>query len=317
MKLHFYSNDIKKIISAKNKSKKKVLVIDLDNTIWGGILGDDGYKNLRIGGHDEVGEAFLDFQKKIESYKNKGVIICIASKNSEKNVREAFKKIDDNYLKLEDFAIRKINWKSKSSNMRDIIKDINVKEDSIIFLDDSHFERKEIKNSYKKIICPVLPGNKLLYPKFINELEYFEFLENEDDRKRNIFYADEEKRKKVLLKSNSNGWIKKLNLHAYVEKFKLSNLNRIEQLMNKTNQMNLKTRRLSSKEICKWNKSRENMMYSFKLKDNFGSYGLVGIMSYSIKKNTLNIEDYILSCRAFSRGLERLMLHVAYRDSKR
>ena len=124
------------------------------------------------------------------------------------------------------------------------------------------------QNSYKKIICPVLTGNKLLYPKFINELEYFEFLENEDDRKRNIFYADEEKRKKVLLKSNSNGWIKKLNLHAYVEKFKLSNLNRIEQLMNKTNQMNLKTRRLSSKEICKWNKSRENMMYSFKLKDN-------------------------------------------------
>lgn len=303
-------SDIVFIFKTLKGLSKKLLILDLDNTLWGGIVGEDGWKNLRIGGHDYLGEAFKDFQHKIKSLKNHGILLALCSKNNESTAIEAITKHPEMVLKLEDFVSYKINWKDKAENILEIAKELNLGLQSIVFFDDTPYERANVKERLPEVMVPNLPINPEDYSTFLSKFRCFDtsFISKEDKKRANL-YKSEFKRIKLKenLKSNSQ-WLKTLQLKVTIEKFKDENLLRIHQLLNKTNQMNLKTRRLSEKELKTWINKPSNKLWSIRAKDKFGDYGIIGILSVSINNKLTKIEDFILSCRIVGRDIEKVMI---------
>ena len=309
----FYNEAILDVVSIFKTVKglsKKLLVLDLDNTLWGGIVGDVGWKNLRIGGHDYLGEAFKDFQYKIKSLKNYGILLALCSKNNESTALEAIEKHPEMVLKLDDFVSYKINWNNKAKNILDITKELNIGLQSVVFLDDTPYERAYVKESLPEVTVPNLPLDPVNYSSFLSKLRYFDtsFISKED-KKRADLYKSEFKREKIKqnLKSDSQ-WLKTLELKVTVENAKSENLPRTHQLLNKTNQMNLTTRRLSEKELNSWKNKSSNKLWTIRAKDKFGDYGIIGIVSISIKNKSAKLEDFILSCRVVGRNIEKVMI---------
>jgi len=309
----FYNEAILDVVSIFKTLKglsKKLLVLDLDDTLWGGIVGEVGWKNLRIGGHDYLGEAFKDFQYKIKSLKNYGILLALCSKNNESTALEAIEKHPEMVLKLDDFVSYKINWNNKAKNILDITKELNIGLQSVVFLDDTPYERAHVKESLPEVTVPNLPLDPVNYSSFLSKLRYFDtsFISKED-KKRADLYKSEFKREKIKqnLKSDSQ-WLKTLELKITVENAKSENLPRTHQLLNKTNQMNLTTRRLSEKELNSWKNKSSNKLWTIRAKDKFGDYGIIGIISISIKNKSAKLEDFILSCRVVGRNIEKVMI---------
>mgnify|MGYP000971934571 CR=1 FL=1 len=309
----FYSEAILDVVSIFKTLKglsKKLLVLDLDNTLWGGIVGEVGWKNLRIGGHDYLGEAFKDFQYKIKSLKNYGILLALCSKNNESTALEAIEKHPEMVLKLDDFVSYKINWNNKAQNILDITKELNIGLQSVVFFDDTPYERAYVKQSLPEVTVPNFPSDPVNYSSFLSKLRYFDtsFISKED-KKRADLYKSEFKREKIKqnLKSHSQ-WLKTLELKITIENAKSENLLRTHQLLNKTNQMNLSTRRLSEKELNSWTNKSSNKLWTIRAKDKFGDYGIIGILSISIKNKSAKLEDFILSCRVVGRDIEKVMI---------
>jgi len=309
----FYNEAVLDVVSIFKTLKglsKKLLVLDLDDTLWGGIVGEVGWRNLRIGGHDYLGEAFKDFQYKIKSLKNYGILLALCSKNNESTALEAIEKHPEMVLKLDDFVSYKINWNSKAENILDITKELNIGLQSVVFLDDTPYERAHVKESLPEVTVPNLPSDPVNYSSFLSKLRYFDtsFISKED-KKRADLYKSEFKREKIKknLKSHSQ-WLKTLELKITIENAKSENLPRTHQLLNKTNQMNLSTRRLSEKELNSWTNKSSNKLWTIRAKDKFGDYGIIGILSISIKNKSAKLEDFILSCRVVGRDIEKVMI---------
>ena len=309
----FYNEAVLDVVSIFKTLKglsKKLLVLDLDDTLWGGIVGEVGWRNLRIGGHDYLGEAFKDFQYKIKSLKNYGILLALCSKNNESTALEAIEKHPEMVLKLDDFVSYKINWNSKAENILDITKELNIGLQSVVFLDDTPYERAHVKESLPEVTVPNLPLDPVNYSSFLSKLRYFDtsFISKED-KKRADLYKSEFKREKIKknLKSHSQ-WLKTLELKITIENAKSENLPRTHQLLNKTNQMNLSTRRLSEKELNSWTNKSSNKLWTIRAKDKFGDYGIIGILSISIKNKSAKLEDFILSCRVVGRDIEKVMI---------
>lgn len=309
----FYSEAISDVISIFKTLKglsKKLLVLDLDNTLWGGIVGEVGWKNLRIGGHDYLGEAFKDFQHKIKSLKNYGILLALCSKNNEKTAIEAIEKHPEMVLKLEDFVSYKINWNDKAKNILEITRDLNIGLQSVVFFDDTPYERARVKDNLPEVMVPNLPSDPEQYSIFLSKLRCFDtsFISKEDKKKADL-YKSEFKRKKLKqnLKSDSE-WLKTLELNIIIENAISENLPRTLQLLNKTNQMNLTTRRFSEKKLISWINKSSNKLWTIRAKDKFGDYGIIGIVSISIKNKSAKFEDFVLSCRVVGRGIEKSMI---------
>ena len=188
------SDDFKEIIENFTIPRKKLLILDLDNTLWGGVIGDLGWKKINLGGHNYIGEAFVDFQKKIKSLKGKGIQLAIISKNDEKIALEAFKKNKEMILKLNDFATWRINWKDKAQNLQEIVKELNLSTDSCVFIDDNINERNRIKTAFPEILVPDWPNDPSYYSEEFLKLNCFNsnYLTKEDEN-RTQYYKDEKK----------------------------------------------------------------------------------------------------------------------------
>ena len=289
---------------------KKLLILDLDDTIWGGIVGEVGWKNLRIGGHDHIGEAFRDFQIQIKSLKNQGIILALASKNDEATVIEAINSHPEMILSMEDFVTHRINWEDKAKNIVDIVEELNLGLQSVVFFDDSPFERARVQEVLPEVLVPKLPKDPTDYNTFLSTLRCFDTSHvTDEDKTRGKLYKSESKRTKLKqhLKSLPD-WIKTLNLTIMIEKIKNENTPRAVQLLNKTNQMNLSTRRLSEQEFTRWVKMNSNNLWTIRATDKFGDYGIIGILSISIKDNVATLVDFILSCRVVGRYIEESMI---------
>ena len=289
---------------------KKLLILDLDDTLWGGIVGEVGWKNLRIGGHDHIGEAFRDFQIQIKSLKNQGIILALASKNDEATVIEAINSHPEMILSMEDFVTHRINWEDKAKNIVDIVEELNLGLQSVVFFDDSPFERARVQEVLPEVLVPKLPKDPTDYNTFLSTLRCFDTSHvTDEDKTRGKLYKSESKRTKLKqhLKSLPD-WIKTLNLTIMIEKIKNENTPRAVQLLNKTNQMNLSTRRLSEQEFTRWVKMNSNNLWTIRAADKFGDYGIIGILSISIKNNVATLVDFILSCRVVGRYIEESMI---------
>ena len=305
------SDDFKEIIENFTIPRKKLLILDLDNTLWGGVIGDLGWKKINLGGHNYLGEAFVDFKKKIKSLKGKGIQLAIISKNDEKIALEAFRKNKEMILKLKDFATWRINWKDKAQNLQEIVKELNLSTDSCVFIDDNINERNRIKTAFPEILVPDWPNDPSYYSEEFLKLNCFNsnYLTKEDEN-RTQYYKDERKREKTKKNFLSHDkWLNSLKIKVKTENINEENKLRVLQLINKTNQMNLSTRRYSEKELNQILKNKRVLSGTIRVKDKLGDMGLVGIFIIEIKQKEINVLDFILSCRAFGRSIENYMFY--------
>ena len=310
--------DIKSSILGLTGQMKKLVIVDLDDTLWGGIVGDDGWENLRLGGHDFLGEAFVDFQRALKSLTNRGIILGIVSKNEEKNAIEAFEKHPEMVLTMDDFAGWKINWHDKAQNIVKLVHELNLGLQSVVFLDDNPVERSRVREALREVFVPELPEDKMLYASFLHGLRCFDTPSlSEEDRIRTEMYVSERKRKDMQNTSDSiNDWLKSLDIRIKVECLDYSNIVRTTQLLNKTNQMNLTTRRLTQEELAVWEKAENHRMWTFRVSDKFGDYGLVGIISLELNQRKAKICDFVMSCRVIGRKAEESMIYKVFEYAK-
>ena len=316
---NYYANFLENFLDQTSKPSKKLIILDLDDTLWGGNIGDLGIENINLGGNDIYGESFKDFQKQILNLKNTGVQLAIVSKNEEKVALNAIKKHPEMILRLSDFVIWKINWEDKVKNIIEISKELNLNLDSFVFLDNSNFERKNVLERIPSVLTPDLSQGPLNYKNILNSLKCFDSKNNTlEDSKRTRYYKENLKREKlsktILSKEK---WIKQLNIEVKIFKFKKINTKRVLQLLNKTNQMNLKTNRYTEESLLNKISSKDYLFYLAEVKDKFGEYGLTGIISIEILKKSLIVNDFVLSCRVMGRGVEESILKFVCKKHKK
>ncbi|MDR3258505.1 MAG: HAD-IIIC family phosphatase, partial [Fusobacteriaceae bacterium] len=301
--------NIANIIKAIFGKNKKCIVLDLDNTLWGGVIGDDGINNLAIGTETAIGEAYTEFQKYIKELKNIGISLAIASKNEESIAREGLN-LSDMILKEKDFYTIKANWVPKFENIAEIAQEINIGKDSIIFLDDNPAEREIVKINIPDICVPNIGDNVVNYIDYIDKNGYFEITKlSKEDLERNDSYESNKKRNEEKKKFASyEDFLLSLDMIADINFIKPIYNDRIAQLTNKTNQFNLTTKRYSLSDIEQIAKLNDNVIIYGRLKDKFGDNGLISIVIGKIIDKDLHIDLWLMSCRALKRDMEKAML---------
>lgn len=311
---HNASNLIKAILG----KTKKCLVLDLDNTLWGGIIGDDGVVNLKLGNETPEGEAYTEFQKYVLSLKQRGIILAVCSKNEEEVAKIGFSH-PDSILKLDDFISFKANWKPKNLNIEEIAKEINIGLDSLVFIDDNPVERQLVRDTLPDVAVPEVDSQDVFsYIKAIEDNGFFEIVAiSNDDLQRNQAYLENKKRQDLQRNMKSyDEFLKSLNMQAEIGYFKEVYYDRIAQLTNKSNQFNLTTKRYTLADIKKMAEDDRYITIYGRLKDNFGDNGLVSVVIGEIKDNNLHIILWLMSCRVLKRGMEEAMLDELVKQSR-
>lgn len=302
---HSLSNIIKSIYG----KSKKCLVLDLDNTLWGGVIGDDGIDDINLGRETPIGEAYIDFQLYIEKLYKRGVMLAICSKNDFNVAMEGLSH-PDMILSKESFMSMKINWNEKYKNILEISDDLNINIDSMVFIDDNEYERYMITKQLVDVEVPMIGNDITKYIDYIDKNGYFECITlSKEDIYRNDYYKynkqrEDEKRKFI----DYNDFLSSLDMFAEIDFFKSIYLDRIYQLINKTNQFNLTTKRYKFIDVEKmYNDSKRINLYC-RLRDKFGDNGLISVISGRIENECeVHIELWVMSCRVFNRNIEKIL----------
>lgn len=296
---------------------KKCLVLDLDNTLWGGILGEDGMEGIQLG-LEPPGNVFYEFQKAVKSLQRKGILLAINSKNDFDLVKETFEKHPYMQLKLDDFSCVRVNWQDKAQNMRDIAKELNIGLDSFVFMDDNPAERFLIQQEMPEVQTVDMPQDFSEYVHTLLDLDSFEVLQlTDEDRKRKFLYQAEAKRNVLKTQiSDLKKYLESLNIVVevfYADSFAIP---RVAQLTQRTNQFNLTTRRYQETDIQNFTKSPNHRVYYVKSSDRFGEHGIVGAGIIAANGNVWEIDTFLLSCRVVGRGIEQAFLHHIYKEAQ-
>lgn len=302
-----------RLIAAKRGLSRKCLVVDLDNTLWGGVIGEDGLDGIVIGQGSALGEAYLALQHYIRDLSQRGIILAVCSKNDEANALEAFEKHPEMVLRPSDIACFKANWHDKASNLRAIAAELNIGLDAMVFLDDSAFERSLIRQELPMVAVPEVSDEPTDMLKALSDSGYFESVAlTDDDRARSKNYQSNAERE--TLKSSSTdleGYLKGLEMKLICTPFDQLGLQRSVQLINKTNQFNLTTRRYTTDEAAAVINDPKAFGLQLRLLDRFGDNGTIGIIIARIQNNTdLHIDTWLMSCRVLGRQVELASLNV-------
>lgn len=293
-----------------SKPAKKCLVLDLDNTLWGGVLGEDGAEHLKIGG-DYPGKAFHFFQEQILELQKRGIILAICSKNNESDVWEFIVNSRDQVLRKEHFAAWRINWQDKAANIRELAQELNIGLDSMVFLDDSPTERELVKSLAPEVSVPEIPAAPYELPVFFENLknQYFKIYEaREEDREKTRQYkANAERHQLQAQFSNIDDFIKSLEIQTEIRVNDCSDFARIAQMSQKTNQFNLTGLRYTELEV-KDAFDRGGMVFSLSVKDKFGDSGMTGAAIVTVAGGEASIENLFLSCRILGRKIENTFM---------
>ena len=284
---------------------KKCLVLDLDNTLWGNIIGEDGIEGIKIGPYPE-GRSFVEFQKVIKALSENGIILAINSKNNQKDAMKAINEHPHMILREKDFSCIKINWNDKISNMREIAKDLNIGLDSIVFFDDDPINRELLRMSIPEVNTIELPKDPSSYAQILRNLNDFNILKiTKDDVQRKIMYKQEQNRKKLESSTeNLNEYLKKLDIKIRIKLDNEFSISRISQLILKTNQFNLTTKRYQEEEIKEFIEDKTIIVGCSEVDDKFGENGITNVFIIKTKSNEWIIDTFLLSCRIMGRGIE-------------
>lgn len=306
--------DIKAALRGLQGLARKLIVLDLDNTLWGGIAGEDGWKALRLGGHDPVGEAYVNFQRGLKALSRRGIALAVVSKNEEATAIEVFDRHSEMVLRRSDLVGWRINWRDKAQNIVELARELNLGLESIVFIDDEPGERGRVGEALPDLLVPEWPKDPARFGETLRELDCFDQPAiTVEDRSRTSMYAQQrERNESLMLSSSTDEWLRSLAIRVEVKRLGEDNLKRAIQLLNKTNQMNLQTRRLTETEMTAWLVGRHGReLLTFKIGDRFGDLGLTGLLGWEPQGKTLEITDFVLSCRAMGRHVEALMAHLA------
>lgn len=317
--LPYVASRVMDIICAVKGQFKKCLILDLDNTVWGGVIGDDGMEGIQLGHGLGIGKAFTEFQMWVKKLKQRGIIICVASKNNEETAKEPFEKHPDMVLKLDDIAVFQANWETKVDNIRTIQSILNIGFDSMVFLDDNPFERNMVRENIKGITVPELPEDPAEYLEYLYSLNLFETASYSNlDKDRTKQYQVEAQRVSLSKTfTNEADFLKSLNMVSVVSGFTKFNTPRVAQLSQRSNQFNLRTVRYTEADIEALANDPNVIDLSFTLEDKFGDNGLIAVIIMKpLDKETLFVDTWFMSCRVLKRGMENFTLNTMVEKAK-
>jgi len=311
------AKNITDIVLAARGHLKKCVVLDLDNTLWGGIIGDDGLENIQLGSLG-IGKAFTAFQKWLKELKNRGIILAVSSKNTEHIAREVFEKHPDMALRMDDIAVFAVNWDNKADNIRHIQSVLNIGFDSMVFFDDNPFERDMVQKHLPDVTVPDLPEDPAEYLSYICTLNLFETASlTADDAKRTKQYQEEAKRISIQKSFvNEGDFLASLNMLAEVSQMDSFILPRAAQLTQRSNQFNLRTVRYTDADLQRLQADPSVLTMAITLRDKFGDYGMISLVIGKITGNELFIDTWIMSCRVLKRGVEKFVLNELVRQAE-
>lgn len=311
--LPYVASRVMDIVCAIEGKFHKCLILDLDNTVWGGVVGDDGWENIQVGHGLGIGKAFTEFQEWVKKLKNRGIIIAVCSKNDEDKAKEPFEKNPEMVLRLDDIAVFVANWENKADNIRTIQQILNIGFDSMVFLDDNPVERAIVRENIPAICVPELPEDPGDYLEYLYELNLFETASfSSGDKDRTKQYQTEAKRIQSAQNfTNEADFLKSLEMVSVVEGFTSFNTPRVAQLSQRSNQFNLRTVRYTDGEIAALSASDKHACFSFTLEDKFGDNGLICVVILEKKDaETLFVDTWFMSCRVLKRGMENFTLNT-------
>ena len=317
--LPYVASRVMDIICAIKGQFKKCLILDLDNTVWGGVIGDDGLEGIQLGHGLGSGKMFTEFQMWVKKLKQRGIIICVASKNNEETAKEPFEKHPDMVLKLDDIAVFQANWETKVDNIRTIQQILNIGFDSMVFLDDNPFERNMVRENIPGITVPELPEYPEDYLEYLYSLNLFETASYSNlDKDRTKQYQVEAQRVSLSKTFTSEAdFLKSLNMVSEVSGFTKFNTPRVAQLSQRSNQFNLRTVRYTDADIEALANDPDVIDLSFTLEDKFGDNGLIAVVIMRpIDKETLFVDTWFMSCRVLKRGMENFTLNTMVERAK-
>lgn len=317
--LPFVASRVMDIVCAVKGQFKKCLILDLDNTVWGGVIGDDGIEGIQLGHGLGIGKMFTEFQMWVKKLKQRGIIICVASKNDEDKAKEPFEKHPDMVLKLDDIAVFQANWETKVDNIRTIQRILNIGFDSMVFLDDNPFERNMVRENIPGITVPELPEYPEEYLEYLYSLNLFETASYSNlDKDRTKQYQIEAQRVSLSKTfTNEADFLKSLNMVSVVSGFTKFNIPRVAQLSQRSNQFNLRTVRYTDADIEALANDPNVIDLSFTLEDKFGDNGLIAVVIMKpLDFDTLFVDTWFMSCRVLKRGMENFTLNTMVEKAK-
>ena len=317
--LPYVASRVMDIVGAIKGQFKKCLILDLDNTVWGGVIGDDGLEGIQLGHGLGIGKAFTEFQMWVKKLKQRGIIICVASKNNEDTAKEPFEKHPDMILKLDDIAVFMANWETKVDNIRAIQQILNIGFDSMVFLDDNPFERNMVREHIPDIAVPELPEDPGEYLEYLYSLNLFETASYSNaDKDRTKQYQVEAKRVSLSKTfTNEADFLKSLNMVSKVSGFTKFNTPRVAQLSQRSNQFNLRTVRYTEADIETLAADPKVIDLSFTLEDKFGDNGLIAVIIMKEQDTeTLFVDTWFMSCRVLKRGMENFTLNTMVEEAR-
>ena len=312
-----FAYDLMSYIKPITGTNKKCIVLDLDNTLWGGIIGEDGFDGIELG-HSSNGKAFVDFQKELLSLWNHGIILAINSKN---NFDDAMKVINEHpnmILRKKNFASIQINWDDKAQNLKQIAEEINIGLNSIAFFDDDKINRERIKQEFPEVLTIEVPDDPSQFSLILKNLNDFNVLQRTDeDIKRGQMYAQQRERKELEKSiSNLDDFLEQLDIKVKMKNSNEFLIPRISQLTLKTNQFNLTTRRYQEEEIRNFTNDHKFIVGCAQVLDKFGDNGITGVYIINKQDKIWSIDTFLLSCRIMGRGVENGILSQILIDAK-
>jgi FkbH-like protein len=316
-----YGEMVARIVAAQRGLSRKCIVFDLDNTLWGGVVGDDGVEGLILGEGSAAGEAHLGLQRYAKRLKERGIILAVCSKNDPAMAEAAFSDHPEMLLRRSDISAFVANWRDKAENLKAISAQLNIGLDSLVFVDDNPVERARIRQSLPMVAVPELPKDIANYVRCLSDAGYFETVAfTAEDRWRTEQYAANKARQMQFELSGSlDDFLRDLEMSVAYGRFMPADLVRVTQLYNKTNQFNTTTRRYSQEEIAGVASEADSMTLQFRLSDRYGDNGLVSAMIFRPDPRQLEIfeiENWVMSCRVFGRQLEFEAMNIAVDEAR-
>ena len=316
----FYGELVGRLLAAKQGRSFKCLVLDLDNTVWGGVIGDDGLEGIVIGQGSPLGEAYVAFQDYARELSRRGIILAVCSKNDEANAIEPFERHPEMVLKRGDIACFVANWSDKASNIRAIAKELNIGIDSLVFIDDNPFERNLVRQELPMVAVPEVADDPTYYPRAITDAGYFEGIAvTDEDRERSGQYQGNRAREELKSSvTDLDSYLRGLEMQLIWRRFDKIGLQRTVQLINKSNQFNLTTRRYTEEDILAVMDDPRAFGLQLRLVDRFGDNGVIAIIIGRLTDDKdLYIDTWLMSCRVLGRQVEPTTLNLIAQEALR
>lgn len=318
--LNAVCNEIDRVLGAAFTTRKKIIALDLDNTLWGGVIGEDGVEGIELSAHKE-GQRYYDFQRQLFEMKNRGIVLAVSSKNNEDDAEAAIRNHPAMLLRDDDFVSRKINWENKVVNLKAMEGELNLTEGSFIFIDDNPVERESVKGECPDMLVPDFPADTTELLPFA-EYIWFDYCRPlrvlGEDLKKTQMYQNESKRKQEQESSlNLDEYIARLEMIADIHKMLPEEKDRVVQLINKTNQFNVTTKRYTAADIDQIERNPNQTIYVVHSCDKYGDNGLISVIILKESETQIYIDTFLMSCRVMGRKLENVILNeLAYKYQK-